>query len=69
MMGVALGAPSFMGTLRECGTCIKFLRGDSFIVRVSCSVHPDKRVLSISVMDPVCVCVCVWGGGGGGGHN
>ena len=41
--------------------CIKFLRGDSFIVRASCSVHPDKRVLSISVMDTVC------GGGGGGG--
>ena len=34
----------------------------------SCSADPDKRVHSISVMDPgfpVCVCVCVWGGGGG----
>ena len=47
---------------------IKFLRGDSFIVRASCSADPDKRVHSISVMDPgfpVCVCVCVGGGGGG----
>ena len=32
----------------------KILRGDSFIVRASCSVDPDKRVHSISVMDPVC---------------
>ena len=31
---------------------IKFLRGDSFIVRASCSADPDKRVHSISVMDP-----------------
>ena len=40
---------------------IKFVRGDSFIVRASCSADPDKRVHSISVMDPgfpVC------GGGG-----
>ena len=38
---------------------IKFLRGDSFIVRASCSADPDMRVHSISVMDPgfpVCVC-------------
>ena len=43
---------------------IKFLRGDSFIVRASCSADPDKRVHSISVMDPgFPVCVC--GGGGG----
>ena len=53
-MGVALGRT------RNVVHCIKFLRGDSFIVRASCSVHPDKRVLSISVMDPVCK-----GGGGG----
>ena len=39
---------------------MKFLRGSSFIVRASCSADPDKRVHSISVMDPVCVCV---GGG------
>ena len=31
---------------------IKFLRGDSFIVRASCSADPDKRLHSISVMDP-----------------
>ena len=47
---------------------IKFLRGDSFIVRASCSADPDKRVHSISVMDVisslcVCVCVCVCVGG------
>ena len=57
MMGVALGKNG-----------IQFLRGDSFIVRASCSADPDKRVHSISVMDPgfpVCVCVCVGGGGGG----
>ena len=40
-MGVALGR-----------TVSKFLRGDSFIVRASCSADPDKRVHSISVMDP-----------------
>ena len=54
MMGVALGR-----------TVSKFLRGDSFIVRASCSADPDKRVHSISVMDPgfpVC-------GGGGGGEQ
>ena len=37
---------------------IKFLRGDSFIVKASCSADPDKKVHSISVMDPgfpVCV--------------
>ena len=45
---------------------MKFLRGDSFIVRASCSADPDKRVHSISVMDPGFP-VCVWGGGGGGG--
>ena len=41
---------------------IKFLRGDSFSVRASCSADPDKRVHSISVIDPgfpIC------GGGGG----
>ena len=47
---------------------IKFLRGDSFIVGASCSADPDKRVHSISDMDPgFPVCVC--GGGGGGGTN
>ena len=35
--------------------------GDSFIVRASCSADPDKRVHSISVMDPGFP-VCVWGG-------
>ena len=51
-MGVALG---------------RVFEGDSFIVRASCSADPDKRVHSISVMDPgfpVC-----GGGGGGGGTN
>ena len=47
---------------------IKFLRGDSFIVRASCSADPDKRVHSISVMDPGFP-VCVWGGGGGGTND
>ena len=40
---------------------IKFLRGDSFIERASCSADPDKRVHSISVMDPG-FSVCVGGG-------
>ena len=47
---------------------IKFLRGDSFIVRASCSADPDKRVHSISVMDPGFP-VCGGGGGGGGGEG
>ena len=45
------------------------MRGDSFIVRASCSADPDKRVHSISVIDPG---FPVWGevgGGGGGGIN
>ena len=47
---------------------IKFLRGNSFIVRASCSADPDKRVHSISVMDPgFPVCGGGRGGGGGGG--
>ena len=40
-------------------------RGDSFIVRASCSADPDKRVHSILVMDPGFP-VCGGGGGGGG---
>ena len=44
------------------------MRGDSFIVRASCSADPDKRVHSnVSVMDPGFP-VCGRGGGGGGGH-
>ena len=41
---------------------IKFLRGDSFIVRASCSADPDKRVHSISVIDPLMSCSS-WGMG------
>ena len=56
MMGVALGRQ------------YQVLRGDSFIVRASCSADPDKRVHSISVMDPgFPVCGRRRGGGGGGG--
>ena len=44
---------------------IKFLRGDSFIVRASCSADPDKRVHSISVMDPGFPDFQFVGGGGG----
>ena len=55
MMGVAIGR-----------TVSSILRGDSFIVRASCSADPDKRVHSISVMDPD---FQFGGGGGGGGAN
>ena len=38
-----------------------FFRGDSFIVRASCSADPDKRVHSISIS----VISSLWGEGGG----
>ena len=49
------------------GALGRTVSSDSFIERASCSADPDKRVHSISVMDPgfpVC-----GGGGGGEGTN